>query len=250
MFYLYVKTHNVTGLKYIGYTSQDPFKYKGSGLRWVPHVKKHGNDVMTEILLATENKEDIKKTGEYFSTLWNVVESKEWANFKPEHGEGGVDPIKHSEIMKQSNKERLENGTHHFLDSEVQRGIQNRRVENGTHHFLTLAKERAEAGTHNWQGDNNPSRKQVKEGTHLFQNKEWAKERSRRQVENGSHTGLGKIRCVDRVGNRVVISKDKYYSQHGPKEDWEFVMMLSKEAKRRINGARNATDSLSQAVSS
>lgn len=50
---LYVKTHNKTGLKYLGYTKRDPFKYKGSGYCWVPHIRKHGNDVSTEILLVT-----------------------------------------------------------------------------------------------------------------------------------------------------------------------------------------------------
>ena len=43
MYYLYVKTHKVTGLKYLGQTSKDPFKYNGSGTRWTNHIKKYGN---------------------------------------------------------------------------------------------------------------------------------------------------------------------------------------------------------------
>ena len=42
---LYVKTHNKTGLKYLGRTTQDPYKYKGSGTYWRSHLKKHGNRV-------------------------------------------------------------------------------------------------------------------------------------------------------------------------------------------------------------
>jgi hypothetical protein len=43
--YLYVKTHNKTGLKYLGQTSQkDPHKYPGSGTRWRHHLK---NTAMT-----------------------------------------------------------------------------------------------------------------------------------------------------------------------------------------------------------
>ena len=42
MIYLYVKTHNKTGLKYLGKTEQDPFVYLGSGKRWLNHLNKHG----------------------------------------------------------------------------------------------------------------------------------------------------------------------------------------------------------------
>jgi hypothetical protein len=89
MIYLYVKTHNKTGLKYLGKTIQDPYKYPGSGKRWKRHIKKHGKDLTTEILLTTESKEELKETGLFFSKLWNVVESNEWANCKPEEGDGG-----------------------------------------------------------------------------------------------------------------------------------------------------------------
>jgi len=30
--YLYKKTHNVTGLQYLGKTTRNPFTYKGSGV--------------------------------------------------------------------------------------------------------------------------------------------------------------------------------------------------------------------------
>ena len=50
MIYLYIKTHNVTGLKYLGKTeSCDPHKYKGSGKYWNIHLKKHGNDYSKQI---------------------------------------------------------------------------------------------------------------------------------------------------------------------------------------------------------
>ena len=43
MFYLYIKTHSKTGLKYLGYTQKkDPFSYTGSGTYWKRHLKKHG----------------------------------------------------------------------------------------------------------------------------------------------------------------------------------------------------------------
>ena len=86
---LYVKTHQVTGLKYLGYTRQDPFVYKGSGKYWKLHLKKHGNQVHTEILFETTNKEKIKETGIYYSQLWNVVSNDGWANLRIEEGDGG-----------------------------------------------------------------------------------------------------------------------------------------------------------------
>lgn len=90
MKYLYLKTHNKTGLKYLGYTSKEnPYEYTGSGKRWLRHIKKHGYDVTTNILLATEDSNQIKKTGIFFSNLWDVVENKEWANLMIETGTGG-----------------------------------------------------------------------------------------------------------------------------------------------------------------
>lgn len=89
MYYLYVKTHNVIGIKYLGQTSRDPYKYRGSGKRWTNVLKKYGNDVTTEIILVTEDKDEIAAKGKYYSTLWNVVESNEWANIVPEEGTGG-----------------------------------------------------------------------------------------------------------------------------------------------------------------
>lgn len=87
--YLYVKTHNKTGLKYLGKTKKNPYDYKGSGKYWLRHIKKHGYDVTTEILLMTDSKEEIKETGMFFSNLWNIVENKEWANLMVESGTGG-----------------------------------------------------------------------------------------------------------------------------------------------------------------
>jgi hypothetical protein len=88
--YLYVKTHNKTGLKYLGQTSaKDPHKYPGSGVYWKLHLKKHGYDYTTEILKECQSKEELKDLGTHYSNLWNVVENEEWANLKIEQGDGG-----------------------------------------------------------------------------------------------------------------------------------------------------------------
>ena len=45
--YLYAKQHRVTGLRYFGKTTRDPYTYNGSGKRWTSHCNKHGWDIET-----------------------------------------------------------------------------------------------------------------------------------------------------------------------------------------------------------
>lgn len=104
MIYLYVKKHNVTGLKYLGKTSQNPYEYKGSGKHWKLHLKKHGNNVTTEIILETESKKHLKEAGIYYSNLWNVVKSSDWANLKPEEGDGGGKCFNHKQNRLNASK--------------------------------------------------------------------------------------------------------------------------------------------------
>jgi hypothetical protein len=90
MIYLYVKTHNKTGLKYLGKTTNKfPHLYKGSGKYWRLHCKKHGYDVTTEIIFQSQLQEDIKEKGLYYSKKWDIVNSDNWANLKEECGDGG-----------------------------------------------------------------------------------------------------------------------------------------------------------------
>lgn len=90
IYYLYVKTHNITGLKYLGYTSRkNPHKYTGSGTRWSNHLNVHGFDFTTEIIKECTSKLEIREHGIYYSRLWNVVDDKNWANLKEEQGDGG-----------------------------------------------------------------------------------------------------------------------------------------------------------------
>jgi len=88
MLYLYLKTHNITKLKYLGKTTQNPYTYKGSGIYWNRHIKKHGNDVTTVVLKECNTIEDFEYWGIYYSTLWNIVDSIEFANLVPETGTG------------------------------------------------------------------------------------------------------------------------------------------------------------------
>ena len=88
--YLYKKTHKVTGLQYLGKTiSSNPYLYPGSGAYWRHHLEKHGNNVETEILRECQTEDELKEWGQHYSKLWNVVESKDWANLIEEAGTGG-----------------------------------------------------------------------------------------------------------------------------------------------------------------
>ena len=87
IYYLYIKTHNITGLKYLGQTKrQDPHKYHGSGKYWNKHLRVHGYDYQTEIIKECQTADELEKWGVYYSDLYNVVQSKLWANLIPENG--------------------------------------------------------------------------------------------------------------------------------------------------------------------
>ena len=102
IYYLYKKTHKITGLKYLGITKQDPYKYKGSGKVWSSHIKLYGYLVDTEILLETSDRVKLSKAGRYYSNLWNIVKDNSWANCIPETcgGPGGKKGVKKSLEMR------------------------------------------------------------------------------------------------------------------------------------------------------
>lgn len=85
-YYLYVKIHPKTGLKYLGRTCQKPNTYSGSGKHWERHLKKHGKEHTTIVIGIYPNLETLSKAGLYYSKLWDVVKSKKWANLCEEDG--------------------------------------------------------------------------------------------------------------------------------------------------------------------
>ncbi len=95
MIYLYVKTHNQTGLKYFGKTKYNPHRYKGSGKYWLRHLSKHGDDVSTQIVGEFDNIDECSEFAATFSRENKIVESNNWANLRDENGLDGA-PIGHS----------------------------------------------------------------------------------------------------------------------------------------------------------
>jgi hypothetical protein len=102
--YLYIKRHSVTGLLYFGKSSRSEkqfLKYVGSGKLWSPHIKKHGIEhVETLWYCLFFDEDDIKEFALMCSTMWDIVNSDQWVNLKPEDGleGGGVLGLKHNVV--------------------------------------------------------------------------------------------------------------------------------------------------------
>jgi hypothetical protein len=94
MYYLLIKEIEQTGLKYLCKRKQykdptDHIKYKGSGKLWRRIIKSHPEYTIKTTVLGLFSSEELKDKGEYYSDIFNVVESKEWANLIKEVGDGG-----------------------------------------------------------------------------------------------------------------------------------------------------------------
>lgn len=87
---LLIKIHNVTGLKYLCYTRKNNINsYLGSGKEWKKHLKKHGENITTQLIFETNSKKKFIDFSTKKSKELNIVNSKEWSNLKLEAGDGG-----------------------------------------------------------------------------------------------------------------------------------------------------------------
>lgn len=89
--YLYIKQHAITGLKYFGKTTRDPYKYLGSGKHWIRHVNKHGKEFVNTIWVSEPytNTTILTEFALFFSEEYDIVNSKVCANLIPENGLDG-----------------------------------------------------------------------------------------------------------------------------------------------------------------
>lgn len=237
--YLYVKTHNVTGLKYFGKTTnKNPYKYKGSGIYWRKHLSKHGNDVTTEIVGIFNDAKACETAALNFSQANDITNSFNWANLKEENGQDGSPlGVKFSEEHKEKIRQSRLGKCYNPFSEETRKRMREasklrnkNRVKERTHHFMgeqgkKLAKKRNE--------------KLLKEGKHNFQTEEHITKiiaRNFKNVLEGKHPFLknkGTVPVIDREGSYLRVDKDVYKNQSGEKETWEYVFMHSKEGKKR-----------------
>ena len=89
---LLVMTHNKTGLKYFCKTTRmnELNTYKGSGVHWKRHLRKHGRDVSVGVLGLYSDKERCMKAALDFSQENNIIASDQWANLIDENGLTGA----------------------------------------------------------------------------------------------------------------------------------------------------------------
>lgn len=215
--YLYLKTHNKTGLKYLGKTIQDPLKYRGSGKRWNNHIKKHGYDVTTEILFESSDAEKIKEKGLYFSEVWNIVESQEFANLKIEEGDGG---FSHVHSNNETNLYRL---------NQLQKAIKEGRVggrttgsfQKGDPKVLELSKKA-----------NNAKRKKIQQNPNVY--KESYKKISESMSGEGN-SQFGKVWCIEKTADDY--SKRKSFHPNKIPSGWISIKEHRETRKNKKNSA-------------
>jgi hypothetical protein len=160
IYYLMVKTHRKTGLKYLCQTRQkNPYTYPGSGVDWSKHLKEFGEDIHTEILFKTTTKSELNAQGRYYSTLFRVVTAaddygnKIWANLIPETGGG---PGWTSEQCDRRMVKIVSEGKHHWQKRADGTSRASDSVIDGTNAWLkrsdgsSVAGDRVKNGTHNF----------------------------------------------------------------------------------------------------
>lgn len=87
---LMIKTHCITGLKYLCYTQKEDHEtYLGSGKHWRRHLKEHGECITTELIFQTDNYDEFVTVAREKSIEFDVVNDAMWANLKLEEGDGG-----------------------------------------------------------------------------------------------------------------------------------------------------------------
>jgi hypothetical protein len=105
---LMIKQHNITGLRYLCKTTKlnKIESYSGSGKYWLRHLKTYGNDWSNIWISEVFADKSIVEYALALSELFDVVDSDEWANFKPENGLDGGKTMD-SEWYKQNRKKQI-----------------------------------------------------------------------------------------------------------------------------------------------
>jgi hypothetical protein len=81
--------------------------------------------------------------------------------------------------------------------------------------------------------------KRIANGTHNFLDKEKARKRVQKIINEGRHNLTGGVTCRDRQGNVVQVPKEVYHKQKEltlDKNLWDFVHINSFESKKRKRG--------------
>jgi hypothetical protein len=231
--YLYIKTHNITGLKYFGKTIQDPNKYPGSGIYWKDHIRHHGNDVTTEVIGYYTDKQECEQAALQFSIDNDIINAlnehgkKVWANLIIENGLDGNTPgTLQSEETKRKRSEKLKGRSR---PEETRKKIsQSQKGKKISPEAIEKMKETKR---------NNPmSDEQRNRLSEMYTGRVWMEEEKQKI--------RGQIVVVDRAGNLLKMSVVDYKAQLG--DNCEYVHFRTKEGKRRRESNMPAVQSAGQ----
>lgn len=222
--YLYVKTHNLTGLKYFGKTTRkNPEKYLGSGKRWKNHLKVHGNDITTEII-GYFVEEECKKVALEFSKVNNIVKSKDWANLKVESLDGGWDHINN---LDEKSRYELCYSWIKTMSKEERSLARKKCVKRGKEHHM-YGKRHKEESLEKMRNRiiSQETRKKMSESSKNIKHSKETREKISKRVKGipkskehnrkNSEANKGKITCYDiLIKGFVRISKQEYDLEKG-----------------------------------
>lgn len=270
--YLYIKTHNITGLKYFGKTTGDPFKYRGSGVYWLRHLKEHGYNVKTDVIGYYTSQEECMSVAKQFSEENNIVHAlnennkKLWANQIIENGiDGGATGRKnytpHSEETKRKmsnsrkgqvawntgklgvtpgNKTARSEETKQLLreanlgKKQSQQTI-DKRVAKLKGHVVTEETRLKISAGHKGKKLSTDHIQKIKNRVVSDITKQKIKEARKKQTfsEETKKKLSGKVIVVDVNGDTKKILKEEYYAQPGPRDTWKYVAHNSIEGNKR-----------------
>lgn len=236
----YIMRNKTSGKLYVGQTTKDITRYRGSGGLWINHCKKHGG----------HNKKNIEVLWSHYFICEKSAQM--WLD------QFAIDnPGYDSKMNEAWANECLENTKDSALagDGSLQRRNNEKRLAEGTH---------------NLQGDNNPSKKSAAIGEHHFQNFAFQSATQQKLVAEGRHIFLteknpskkpevkkrksnqqkklivdgnhnfsknqGHVACYDKLGNYINVPSEIYLEDKAKccrDENKEYAHVSSKIGKQR-----------------
>lgn len=233
IYYLMVKTHNTTGLKYLCQTKKtDPHKYLGSGKYWRLHLKAHGSDIRTEILKECTTKTELRNWGIHYSNLWNVTNSDEWANLKDELGDGGQPKgFGLGRTLSDSHRESLRKAKTLMTEETIKKMIQSGKNSYQKTFALLTPEQRHEKYKNSLGKLTTEQRREI------------GRKKENKGGDVWSKASSGQVTVTDKNGTSKRIPqhlfndmKNEMIIQNIPMNEWEFVQVSSLESKKRKNG--------------
>ncbi len=132
--YLYLK--EVPGLKYLGITTQNPYTYRGSGKYWINHLRSNkitSRNIKTTILFETLDRKELITNCNYYSNLWDVKNSKEFANLISEDGDCSINVIKQSKESREKQASKIRGISRpEYVRKAISKGHLNKIVKEST----------------------------------------------------------------------------------------------------------------------